>query len=100
LALQSIEPFFSGGVREAVELLDHAARLASPASSARRRSWIAGLRARANAAGLEGRPTALAKVEWVALAGVPKLAACGRIPDGPSLMALSYYLGMHMQTDH
>jgi 8-oxo-dGTP pyrophosphatase MutT (NUDIX family) len=40
------------------------------------------------------------KVEWIALADVPKLAAAGQIPDGPSLTALSFYLGMHRQVDH
>jgi 8-oxo-dGTP pyrophosphatase MutT (NUDIX family) len=34
------------------------------------------------------------KVEWTPLADVPKLAATGQIPDGPSLIALSYYLGI------
>jgi 8-oxo-dGTP pyrophosphatase MutT (NUDIX family) len=35
------------------------------------------------------------KVEWVPLADVPALAADGEIPDGPSLLMLSYYLGMY-----
>lgn len=35
------------------------------------------------------------RVEWIPLANVPRLAAAGHIPDGPSLMGLSFYLGMH-----
>lgn len=35
------------------------------------------------------------RVEWVPLADVPKLARDGQITDGPSLTALSYYLGMY-----
>ena len=34
------------------------------------------------------------KVEWVPLAAVPELAAAGQIVDGPTLIALSYYLAM------
>lgn len=37
------------------------------------------------------------RVEWVPLADVPKLARDGEISDGPSLTALSYYLGMYRQ---
>lgn len=37
----------------------------------------------------------VSKVEWVPLTDVPKLAAGGQIPDGPSLLMLSYYLGVH-----
>jgi 8-oxo-dGTP pyrophosphatase MutT (NUDIX family) len=35
------------------------------------------------------------RVEWVPLDQVPRLAAGGEIPDGPSLLMLSYYLGIH-----
>lgn len=35
------------------------------------------------------------RVEWVPLSDVPLLAAGGQIPDGPSLLILSYYLGIH-----
>jgi 8-oxo-dGTP pyrophosphatase MutT (NUDIX family) len=34
------------------------------------------------------------RVEWVPLAEIPKLAAAGHLTDGPSLTALSYYLGI------
>jgi 8-oxo-dGTP pyrophosphatase MutT (NUDIX family) len=34
------------------------------------------------------------RVEWVPLDEVPKLAAEGQIPDGPSLAALTYYLAV------
>jgi hypothetical protein len=34
------------------------------------------------------------RVEWVPLDDAAKLAADGMIPDGPSLMALSYDLGL------
>lgn len=34
------------------------------------------------------------RLEWIPLADVAKLADSGQIPDGPSLMALSYYLGI------
>lgn len=34
------------------------------------------------------------KVEWIPLGKAAALAADGLIPDGPSLMALSYYLGV------
>lgn len=34
------------------------------------------------------------RVEWVPLGEAAKLAADGMVPDGPSLMALSYYLGV------
>jgi 8-oxo-dGTP pyrophosphatase MutT (NUDIX family) len=39
-------------------------------------------------------PAESTRVEWVPLVDLPKLAAAGQIVDGPSLMALSYYLGM------
>jgi 8-oxo-dGTP pyrophosphatase MutT (NUDIX family) len=39
--------------------------------------------------------TEASRVEWHPLADVPKLAADGQITDGPSLTALSYYLGMY-----
>lgn len=35
------------------------------------------------------------KIEWIPLADVPRLAADGHIPDGPSLLMLSYYLGVY-----
>jgi 8-oxo-dGTP pyrophosphatase MutT (NUDIX family) len=35
------------------------------------------------------------RVEWHPLADIPKLATAGQLPDGPSLTALSYYLGIH-----
>jgi 8-oxo-dGTP pyrophosphatase MutT (NUDIX family) len=35
------------------------------------------------------------RVEWMPLADVPRLAQDGKLSDGPSLLALSYYLGMH-----
>lgn len=35
------------------------------------------------------------RVAWIALEAVPELAAKGEIPDGPSLLMLSYYLGIH-----
>ncbi|MGN9911609.1 hypothetical protein ACTMTJ_29025 [Phytohabitans sp. LJ34] len=50
LALQSIDPFFRGYGDEAASLLDQAAELADSESSARRRAWVAALRARAHAA--------------------------------------------------
>jgi 8-oxo-dGTP pyrophosphatase MutT (NUDIX family) len=34
------------------------------------------------------------RVEWVPLASVPELAAQGKIQDGPSLTALTYYLAV------
>jgi 8-oxo-dGTP pyrophosphatase MutT (NUDIX family) len=34
-------------------------------------------------------------VQWIPLADVPGMAAAGQIPDGPSLLMLSYYLGIH-----
>lgn len=37
------------------------------------------------------------RIEWVPLADIPELAASGQITDGPSLTALSYYLGVHRQ---
>lgn len=37
----------------------------------------------------------ISRAEWIPLADVPKLAADGQIPDGPSLLMLSYYLGIH-----
>ncbi|MFC0527211.1 NUDIX hydrolase [Phytohabitans kaempferiae] len=35
------------------------------------------------------------RIEWIPLPEVPKLAAAGQITDGPSLTALSYYLGIY-----
>jgi 8-oxo-dGTP pyrophosphatase MutT (NUDIX family) len=40
-------------------------------------------------------PSESSKVEWIPLADVPKLARDGLIPDGPSLLMLSYYLGVY-----
>ncbi|MBI1758247.1 MAG: NUDIX hydrolase [Actinobacteria bacterium] len=40
------------------------------------------------------------RVEWVPLADIPRLAAAGHISDGPSLTALSYYLGIHRAVGH
>jgi hypothetical protein len=34
------------------------------------------------------------RVEWLPLAEIPKLIEDGHITDGPSLLALSYYLGV------
>jgi hypothetical protein len=34
-------------------------------------------------------------VEWLPLADVPRLIGSGEITDGPTLMALGYYLGVH-----
>ena len=42
----------------------------------------------------------VSRVEWVPLADVPKLASDGQIPDGPSLLMLSYYQGMHRAIAH
>lgn len=45
-----------------------------------------------------GPPTDMtesSKVEWIPLHDVPRLAARGDIPDGPSLLMLSYYLAIH-----
>ena len=45
-----------------------------------------------------GRPTdqaEAAKVEWIPVADLPRLAADGQITDGPSITALSYYCGMY-----
>lgn len=35
------------------------------------------------------------RVEWHPIADIAKLTAAGHIPDGPSITALSYYLGIH-----
>jgi 8-oxo-dGTP pyrophosphatase MutT (NUDIX family) len=35
------------------------------------------------------------RVEWIPLTEVPRLALAGEITDGPSLTALSYYLGVY-----
>jgi hypothetical protein len=37
-------------------------------------------------------PSESSRVEWVPLAGVPKLAAEGQIQDGPTLTSLMYYI--------
>ena len=45
-----------------------------------------------------GEPTdrsEASRVEWLTEAEVVKLLAAGDVPDGPSLAALSYYLGPH-----
>ncbi|HUY47994.1 MAG TPA: NUDIX hydrolase [Streptosporangiaceae bacterium] len=39
-------------------------------------------------------PGESSRVEWVPLAEVPALAAAGKIQDGPSLTALTYYLAV------
>jgi 8-oxo-dGTP pyrophosphatase MutT (NUDIX family) len=43
---------------------------------------------------LVGQPEAAEadRIEWVPLADVPKLMTDGKIPDGPSVTALGYYL--------
>jgi 8-oxo-dGTP pyrophosphatase MutT (NUDIX family) len=38
------------------------------------------------------------RVEWVPLTEIPRLARMGDITDGPSLTALSYYLGVYRDT--
>jgi 8-oxo-dGTP pyrophosphatase MutT (NUDIX family) len=38
------------------------------------------------------------KVEWIPLRDVPHLAARGEVPDGPSLLMLSYYLAIHQNS--
>jgi tetratricopeptide (TPR) repeat protein len=50
IALESIDSFYNGDVGHATELLDQARALSDRGSSARRRAWIAALRARAYAA--------------------------------------------------
>jgi 8-oxo-dGTP pyrophosphatase MutT (NUDIX family) len=45
-----------------------------------------------------GEPTdrsEASRVEWLTQAEVVELLAAGEVPDGPSLAALSYYLGPH-----
>jgi 8-oxo-dGTP pyrophosphatase MutT (NUDIX family) len=42
-----------------------------------------------------GDSTETSRVEWIELDAVPQLADDGRITDGPSLLMLSYYLGMY-----
>jgi 8-oxo-dGTP pyrophosphatase MutT (NUDIX family) len=37
----------------------------------------------------------ISRVEWVPLADIPMMAAKGQIADGPSLLILGYYLGVH-----
>jgi 8-oxo-dGTP pyrophosphatase MutT (NUDIX family) len=56
------------------------------------RSFIAG---DAQYIGPPTDPGESTRVEWVALSDVPKLAADGLIPDGPSLLMLGYYLGIY-----
>jgi hypothetical protein len=43
-------------------------------------------------------PSESTKVEWISADSIPKLAAEGQITDGPSLTALSYYLGIYRPT--
>ena len=43
-------------------------------------------------------PSEASKVEWISADSIPKLAAEGQITDGPSLTALSYYLGIYRPT--
>lgn len=45
--------------------------------------------------GAPSDPSESSRVEWVPLADIPKLAAEGRIMDGPSITGLSYYLGIY-----
>ncbi|MFE5331755.1 NUDIX hydrolase [Embleya sp. NPDC056575] len=48
-----------------------------------------------------GQPTDIgeaSRVEWVPQDDVVKLIANGSVPDGPSLTALTYYLGIHRFT--
>lgn len=40
-------------------------------------------------------PAESTKVEWVPFGDIPELARDGQIPDGPSLIALTYYLTVH-----
>jgi 8-oxo-dGTP pyrophosphatase MutT (NUDIX family) len=40
----------------------------------------------------EGETT---RVEWMPIADLPELVASGQVADGPSLTALSYYLGVY-----
>jgi 8-oxo-dGTP pyrophosphatase MutT (NUDIX family) len=45
----------------------------------------------------QGEPTdttEASRIEWIPLTDIPALAEAGGIVDGPSLTALSYYLGM------
>ena len=44
--------------------------------------------------GAPSDPSEATRVEWLPLSDIPKLAADGQITDGPSLTALSYYLGV------
>ena len=39
-----------------------------------------------------------ATVDWLPIDDLPKLIADGQISDGPTLMAISYYLGIHRPT--
>lgn len=43
-------------------------------------------------------PSESTKIEWIPEDAIPKLAAEGLITDGPSLTALSYYLGIYRHT--
>lgn len=48
--------------------------------------------------GAPSDPSESSRVEWVPTGAVRKLATEGLISDGPSLTALSYYLGIHRHT--
>jgi 8-oxo-dGTP pyrophosphatase MutT (NUDIX family) len=39
-----------------------------------------------------------ARVDWLPIDDLPKLIAAGQISDGPTLMAVSYYLGIYCPT--
>lgn len=43
-------------------------------------------------------PSESTRSEWVPAEAIPKLAMDGQISDGPSLTALSYYLGIYRHT--
>jgi 8-oxo-dGTP pyrophosphatase MutT (NUDIX family) len=43
-------------------------------------------------------PSESTKIEWISADTIPELAADGQITDGPSLTALSYYLGIYRHT--
>jgi 8-oxo-dGTP pyrophosphatase MutT (NUDIX family) len=47
----------------------------------------------------EGRGNETTRLEWISIAEIPKLARAGLITDGPSLLMLSYFLGVHGSTD-
>jgi len=43
--------------------------------------------------------TEATRVEWHPLGDIPTLAAAGQLLDGPSLTALSYFLGVHSRNE-